>query len=121
MSTSVFVNLAVLLMIYMALCGQRTPSAFFCAAAAYLDLYPALLAMLIGLITHRVRNKGATVSVASRPNLLSQAPSSLLGEIFLSVALTGLFLSLLLGLSYELLGSWKFLEKSYGFILLVRT
>lgn len=63
LSTTVFVNLSIILMVYFALRGNRTFSAFFCAVAAYLDLYPALLSLLIGIITHRIKSseKGAKV------------------------------------------------------------
>jgi len=83
--------------------GKLTLSTFFLAIASYLTLYP--LVLIIPLVV-----------------LLNKYPpgvrSSTLRMIVAAVLFVG-SIGGLLGLSYQLLGSWSFLRETYGFTMLV--
>ncbi|KAJ3114512.1 hypothetical protein HK100_001646 [Physocladia obscura] len=100
-SSLAFNSLAVIAAIHAAVtCGNRVWSMFFLSLATYLSIYPVMLVL---------------------PCAIFVAPSNKqhLQSIFSCAVLFSVFLLAWLGLSNLLMGSWNFIEATYGVIILV--
>ncbi|TPX70155.1 hypothetical protein SpCBS45565_g01943 [Spizellomyces sp. 'palustris'] len=100
-STLLFTILAVIHGLRFAIRGNRSLSMLCIAIAAYLSLYPAMMVAPAVLILARNSHVG----------IYREIRTSLPFFVGYAVAL--------LGLSYLLIGSWQFLESTYGVILFV--
>ncbi|KNC97681.1 GPI-anchor transamidase subunit GAB1 [Spizellomyces punctatus DAOM BR117] len=100
-STLLFTILAVIHGLRFAIRGNRSLSMLCIAIAAYLSLYPAM--MIAPAVLILARNSHVGISKEMRTSL----------PLFIGYAVA------LLGLSYLLIGSWQFLESTYGVILFV--
>ncbi|RKO89804.1 GPI transamidase subunit PIG-U, partial [Blyttiomyces helicus] len=100
-STLVFSTLSVVMGIRYAIEGNRNLSMLCIAVAAHLSFYPLMMvAPCVMLLVQALKVDALKVS-------------------WTSLSLFGGYLAGLLGLSYLLVGSWRFLQSTYGVILFV--
>ncbi|KAG9299526.1 hypothetical protein G9A89_020697 [Geosiphon pyriformis] len=102
-STIVFTNLAIVLGTYYSLRGNKSYGCFWMAMAAYLSFYPLMLIIPTILLLTNTNREHSKIK-----NVIIQCVLLYIG-----------WLGGLLTLSYLLVGSWKFLEVTYGVILLL--
>ncbi|RIA78873.1 GPI transamidase subunit PIG-U [Glomus cerebriforme] len=103
-STIIFTNLSIILGTYYSLKNNKSYGMFWIAMASYLSFYPFMLVLpTILMLINDAESKGKNIK----------------SEIFSCAGLYAGWLSGLLLLSYFLVGSWDFLEATYGVILLL--
>ncbi|KAI8841545.1 GPI transamidase subunit PIG-U [Chytriomyces cf. hyalinus JEL632] len=100
-SMLVFNTAAVVAGVYFAVKGRKVNSMFFLALASYVSMYPVMFVLPCSILIAK--------SLKIKP--FSASPVSFL--------LFATFTIALLGVSNVLMGSWDFLESTYGVILLV--
>ncbi|EFA79190.1 GPI transamidase subunit PIG-U family protein [Heterostelium album PN500] len=105
MSTIVFNNLSVITSLYFALKGNQFQSLFFVAMSSYLSIYPIMLVIPVAFILQQQRQ--------------TKTKSDNIVFILQSVFFFVFSLVSLLYLSFSLLNSWEFIEKCYGFTMMV--
>ncbi|XP_072013525.1 phosphatidylinositol glycan anchor biosynthesis class U protein-like [Amphiura filiformis] len=109
-STQVITNLAIAAAFYFTLKDRRSGAALSIAIATYQSLYPAM--MIVPCSMHlAILQARKTKSSPSSPSVQSGHIQTALWFLF--------WLACLLGLSYLMLGSWQFLESTYGCIFSV--
>ncbi|KAG0268275.1 hypothetical protein DFQ27_007126 [Actinomortierella ambigua] len=102
-STILFSNVAVVASLWMGMKGNKSIAMFGVALAAYLSLYPIMLAIPVALLlTQHIDGESKKRAIQ------------------LSVGFLATWTVALLGLSWVLVGSWDFMSSVYGTILSVR-
>jgi phosphatidylinositol glycan class U len=109
MSTVIFNNLAIAIMLYFALRNNIILSMFGLAVAVYLTVYPVVLVVPIIVLFHQVRDKLAKKNIGVSVSVIIQV-------LFWFIA----WQALLQYMSYSLMGhSWDFVQQAYIYPLTV--
>ncbi|KAI8826249.1 GPI transamidase subunit PIG-U [Fimicolochytrium jonesii] len=101
-STLLFMFLAIVVALRQAIEGNRKTAVAGVAVAAYLGLYPVMMVVPVTLLLVGAKTKAVLYAVFGH-----------------ALPLLVLYTSALLGLSYLLVGTWDFLNATYGVILFV--